>query len=70
MKSGLIVVLLALLVWFGASIARLENARYAASLGMCDQYQGLTLGERAGCLGRTKTRTSWVYNLLYGLRVI
>lgn len=70
MKSTVIVVLLALLVWFGASVVRLENARYATSLGMCDQYQGSKLYQRQRCLDGTQTRTSWVYNLLYGLRAL
>jgi len=69
-KSVVIVVLLAMLVWFGVAIVRLENARYAASLGICDRYAGLSIHRRGPCLDATKTRTSWVYNLLYGLRVI
>ncbi|HJO67440.1 MAG TPA: hypothetical protein QF469_19145 [Sphingomonas sanguinis] len=70
LKGSIIVSLLILLFWFGAAIVRLENARYAASLGMCDQYRGVTLGERGACLEGARTRTNWVYNLLYGLRVI
>lgn len=59
-KSTAIVGLTAMLIWFGATIVRLENARYATSLGMCDQYIDLTLYKRAQCLEDTQTRTSWV----------
>ena len=70
MKNLIIFLLLAVTLWFGAAIVRLENARYAASLGMCDRYSGLSLPERAKCMDNTNTRTSWVYNLLYGLGVL
>jgi hypothetical protein len=70
MKNTVIAVVLALLVWFGVTIVRLENYRYAASLAMCDQYTGLSLHRRDACLDGKQTRTSWVYNLLYGLRII
>ncbi|OAN52686.1 hypothetical protein [Sphingobium sp. TCM1] len=70
MRNALIVFLVAMLIWFGVTIVRLENYRYAASLGMCDQYIGLSLHRRDACLNGKETRTNWVYNLLYGLRLI
>lgn len=70
MKNAVIVGLLALLVWFGVTIVRLENYRHAASLGMCDQYTGLSMHRRNACLDGKHTRTSWAYYLLYGLRLM
>jgi len=73
MKNALIVVLLAIVMWFGLSIVRLENERYALELEICGRFDPgnpSTLGKRDECLARVQTRTSSVYNLLYGLKLI
>jgi len=63
----MIALLLSLLVWFGATIIRLENYHYAAALRMCDEH--IDLAKRSQCLNAKETRTSSIYHLLYGLRV-
>jgi hypothetical protein len=65
-KDGVIITLVACLVWFGASIVRLENQRYAYSLEMCDQPEPLPA--KPNC--DIETRTHWTAHLLYGLRLI
>ena len=71
MKNLAIIALLAMLLWFGSAIIRLERYHYASMLGMCDRYSGeLARGKREQCLQRTETRTNPVYHLAYGLRLI
>lgn len=67
-RNVVIGVLLAALVWFGATIVRLENYRYGASLGMCEQYAlPEHYLEREACRDQTETRTSPVFHLLFAL---
>jgi hypothetical protein len=71
MKNLAIIALLAMLLWFGSAIIRLERYHYASMLGMCDQHAGLAaLPERDRCIERTETRTSPVYHLIYGLGLL
>jgi hypothetical protein len=71
MKNLAIIALLAMLLWFGSAIIRLERYHYASMLGMCDQHKGLAaLAERDRCIERTETRTSPVYHLAYGLGLL
>jgi hypothetical protein len=69
MKYRLSIILAAaLLTWFTMSLVRVENERYALSIGMCRvQSTGLTDFQ---CLKTVETRTSWVYHLFYGLGVL
>jgi hypothetical protein len=72
-KNALIAVLLLIVLWFGSAIVRLENERYALSLDMCgtlkpEDVSKLTL--REDCLRSVETRTSPMYHLLYGLKLI
>lgn len=58
--------------WFALTIIRLENVRYAASIGVCDKS---SVSERFQCLseyesGAKSTRTSNLWHLLYGLKVL
>jgi hypothetical protein len=69
-KNALIVVLAATLVWFGSAIVRLERYRYASSLNRCGNWDPLTAAKRELCLEQTKGRTSAVYDLLYGLKLL
>lgn len=66
-RDGLIASLLALLIWFGANIVRLENERYAYSLEMC-RVAGMPIKSQA-CIAQVQTRTSWIWHLAYGLRL-
>lgn len=73
MKNALIIALVGIVVWFGLSIVRLENERYALELEICGRFdpgKPSTLGKRDECLARVQTRTSAIYNLLYGLKLI
>lgn len=69
-KNLVILVLLGLLVWFGATIVRLENYRYAAQLGMCREYTLAQLVERDRCLREKQTRTSPFWHLAYALGLL
>jgi hypothetical protein len=42
-KDVLIVVLLGLLIWFGAALVRIENERYALLLDMCPRANNAAL---------------------------
>ncbi len=72
----IIVILLILLIWFGVSIARLENFHYAVQVGFCDNpienqkdaFRKTMAKEK--CLNETQTRTSPLWHLLYGLKVL
>ncbi|ODP36192.1 hypothetical protein [Sphingomonas turrisvirgatae] len=71
MRNLTIAILLALLLWFGSAIIRLERYRYAAMLGMCDRHSGeLRRAKREQCLENTETRTNPLWHLAYGLRLI
>lgn len=66
----IIILLLALLIWFGMSIVRLENYHYAVQVGFCEEYSGPEkLPQKSRCLDETRTRTSSFYNLIYGLKI-
>jgi hypothetical protein len=69
-KNITIAVLIGLVVWFGATIVRLESYHYANQVGFCQEFkfpeQGL---ERDRCLNEKQTRTLWLWHLLYGLGV-
>ncbi len=67
---GLSILLLVLLVWFGATIVRLENQNYAMLLGMCGEFSSENLQsviERNSCLEEVETRTSPLWHLYYAL---
>lgn len=72
MKNAVIVIQFVLLIWFGQAIARLENQRYAYWMGMCGNFvlDGKALVERDRCINNVKTRTSDLYNLAFGLRLL
>lgn len=59
-----VVVLLALVVYMASTIVRIENERYALSLGMCVNAVGNT---DFACLAKTQTRTAWWWHLWYAL---
>lgn len=68
-----IMFLVVILIWFGVTIVRLENYHYAVQVGMCSEYNRNILErfvERENCLNDTKTRTSFMWHLLYGLKIL
>ena len=69
----IIATLTAAVVWMGAAVVRLENYRYANSVGFCTQFDAKAPQQRIDrdtCLDRTETRMHWVWHLLYGLKVL
>lgn len=67
---AVITLLVALNLWFGAAIVRLENQRYALSLDMCAGTTPAKLIRQHDCLARVQARTSPIYHLLYGLGIL
>jgi len=68
---ALIVGLTLAVVWLTTAVVRLENYRYANSLGMCSQYainDPMQRIQREDCLEKAETRTNWLWLLLYGLK--
>ena len=61
------------IIWFGASIVRLENERFTLELEICGRFDPAnppSLVARDKCLVKAQTRTHAIYNLLYGLKLI
>lgn len=58
------VVLAVLCLLLGASLARVENERYALSLGMCRDKLGIA---DASCLQKTQTRTHWFWHVFHAM---
>ncbi len=56
-----------LLLWFGASLVRVENQRYALEVGLC-KSDPLKLAEGAKCLKAVESRNTWWWHLLHALR--
>ncbi|UFW79574.1 hypothetical protein [Rhizobium sp. SU303] len=71
MRTVLLVLSLALNVWMGGALARLENYHYASQLGMCAEYLGPDLSQqikRDTCLGGKETRTNPLWHIYYALK--
>ncbi len=68
----LLLLSLALNVWMGAVIARLENYHYASFIGWCDEFkasEGLAmLMKREECLATKQTRSNPLWHIYYALR--
>lgn len=54
-----------LVVFLLITITRIENERYALSLGMCKSNDNLTTDY--ACLEKTRTRTGWWWHVYYAL---
>ncbi|MBY5617279.1 hypothetical protein HFO26_20630 [Rhizobium leguminosarum] len=70
MRTVLLVLSLALNVWMGVALARLENYHYASQLGMCAEFLGPDLSQqikRDTCLEGKETRTSMLWHTFYAL---
>ena len=73
MKNSVIAILTAMLIWFGLAIVHLENERYALEMGLCGNFEPAhpeNLVAKYKCLETVQTRTSSIYHLLYGLRIL
>ncbi|RYF11153.1 MAG: hypothetical protein EOO77_20050 [Oxalobacteraceae bacterium] len=70
MKNLAIAILLAMLVWFGSAIIRLERYHYASMLGICERTAKPGWLEQQRCLNSIETRTGALWHLAYGLRLI
>jgi len=71
MRSVLLLLSLALNVWMGVALARLENYHYASQLGMCAEYLDPNLAmqiKRDTCLEKKVTRTSALWHIYYALK--
>jgi len=62
-----IVVLLFALIYFGATIVRLENYHYAVQVGFCADVE---ISQRDKCLDEIQTRTNPIWHLIYALRIL
>lgn len=64
-QIGLVAAVL-LVLWLATALVRVENQRYALSLGMCqDTVSGV--GSDYKCLAAVETRTAWYWHLFYAL---
>ena len=66
MRTLLLLLLIPALIWTGARLADVERQRYALFLGMCERSEA-DLGSFFRCLDDIQPRTSWSWNLWYGL---
>ena len=65
-KNLLIAVLLAVVLVLAITLVRVENQRYAMSLGMCAAADAAKLPDM-NCLRQTTTRTGWWWHLYYAV---
>jgi hypothetical protein len=68
-----IAALLIAVVVLGRAVVRLENYRYANSVGFCDKFDitdPQQLIARNECLDKVETRTHWFWHVIYGTGVL
>ena len=66
-----IIVLALAVVALASAVVRLENYRYANSVGSCREFDSpLQYGERERCLEATQTRTHWLWHIVYGVGLL
>lgn len=73
MKKLKIIIMLQsiVIIWFGWTIIRVENNRYAYEVGMCTEFSKPEQSvEKYECIEKTETRTSDIWHLLYALRIL
>jgi hypothetical protein len=76
MKAALVaivIVLSMLVILLGAAVVRLENYRYASSIGICAELTNSDPVQRLKhetCLDQSQTRTHWFWHVLYGVKVL
>ena len=63
-----IIVLALAVVVLASAVVRLENYRYANSVGSCREFD---IGsKREKCLEATQTRTHWLWHIVYGIGLL
>jgi hypothetical protein len=70
MKTLVIVVLVAALIWVTSALVRVENERYALSLGMYFQKDTNVLITDPTCFATVHTRIAWYWHVAYALRLV
>ena len=68
---AIIVALALIAAALGAAVVRLENYRYANSLGFCSQYSlkdPIDLHRREECLNKVQTRTHAAWHIFYAVK--
>lgn len=68
----LVVILISLTIWLSLTVVRLENYRYANTVGMCDmdKFNGSfddKKREQRACFDSVETRTNPFWHLYYAL---
>ena len=64
----IVVVLVLIIIYQAVQIIRLERYHYASQVGFCQEIEELVARDK--CLNETETRTSPIYHLLYGLKLM
>jgi len=54
-----------IILWFGSALVRVENERYALSIGMCQPFEHVL--PDMTCIKKTQTRTGWWWHLYFAL---
>lgn len=65
-KNFIIGVLVVAVLVLGSALVRVENQRYALSLGMCPG-QAASMPPDLTCISKAETRTGWWWHLFYAL---
>ena len=66
-RSSLIVAII-LIAWLTTALVRVENQRYAMSIGMCQLKDPLLWDIE--CLSKVETRTSWLWHVVFALKLL
>ena len=72
MKDLIILLLCAIIYWFGSALIRVENERYALRMHMCQNITDITLftnQDKPMDCSKVQTRTSPLAHLFYGLQL-
>lgn len=66
-KNIVIAAMLVTILILSSTLVRVENERYALSIGMCPASVPGLLPDMA-CLAKTETRTGWWWHLYYAVK--
>jgi hypothetical protein len=70
---AIIALLVVALAFMTTAVVRLENYRYANFVGLCAEHDGKGPAariKREECLNEKETRTSWLWHVLFGLKIL
>jgi hypothetical protein len=65
-KNIVIGAMLLAIIFLSASLVRIENQRYALSMGMCPASV-VGLPPNMACIAKTETRVGWWWHLYYAV---